>query len=171
MAGVGWRGGGRVWVWADMAPSGPKPVVVETFFGYDEEASLESDGSSLSYQTDRTDRTPCTPDDDLEEVTSCSSFWAGVDRAGQGHHSARGQGQCHGWGGHPGLRLWGAALSWIKARWGILPPSPPRRTHLCIRQHLSPRVGGLCVAMGPGRLVGPRWLRAREWRRPTPDRP
>ncbi|KAK2493370.1 hypothetical protein MC885_000059 [Smutsia gigantea] len=45
----------------------PKPVAVETFFGYDEEASLESDGSSLSYQTDRTDRTPCTPDDDLEE--------------------------------------------------------------------------------------------------------
>ncbi|KAM8782022.1 janus kinase and microtubule-interacting protein 3 [Rhynchonycteris naso] len=45
----------------------PKPVVVETFFGYDEEASLESDGSSVSYQTDRTDRTPCTPDDDLEE--------------------------------------------------------------------------------------------------------
>ncbi|XP_058910944.1 janus kinase and microtubule-interacting protein 3 isoform X28 [Kogia breviceps] len=45
----------------------PKPVVVETFFGYDEEASLESDGSSISYQTDRTDQTPCTPDDDLEE--------------------------------------------------------------------------------------------------------
>ncbi|XP_008586595.1 PREDICTED: janus kinase and microtubule-interacting protein 3 [Galeopterus variegatus] len=44
-----------------------KPVVVETFFGYDEEASLESDGSSISYQTDRTDQTPCTPDDDLEE--------------------------------------------------------------------------------------------------------
>ncbi|KAJ7324094.1 hypothetical protein JRQ81_017114 [Phrynocephalus forsythii] len=44
----------------------PKPVV-ETFFGYDEEASLESDGSSVSYQTDRTDQTPCTPDDDLEE--------------------------------------------------------------------------------------------------------
>ncbi|XP_072196598.1 janus kinase and microtubule-interacting protein 3 isoform X2 [Excalfactoria chinensis] len=44
----------------------PKPVV-ETFFGYDEEASLESDGSSISYQTDRTDQTPCTPDDDLEE--------------------------------------------------------------------------------------------------------
>ncbi|XP_076982543.1 janus kinase and microtubule-interacting protein 3 [Tamandua tetradactyla] len=43
------------------------PVVVETFFGYDEEASLESDGSSVSYQTDRTDQTPCTPDDDLEE--------------------------------------------------------------------------------------------------------
>ncbi|XP_059254839.1 janus kinase and microtubule-interacting protein 3 isoform X7 [Mustela nigripes] len=46
----------------------PKPVVVETFFGYDEEASLESDGSSISYQTDRTDQTPCTPDDDLEET-------------------------------------------------------------------------------------------------------
>uniref|UniRef100_A0A8C9DV69 Janus kinase and microtubule interacting protein 3 n=1 Tax=Prolemur simus TaxID=1328070 RepID=A0A8C9DV69_PROSS len=46
-----------------------KPVIVETFFGYDEEASLESDGSSVSYQTDRTDQTPCTPDDDLEEVT------------------------------------------------------------------------------------------------------
>lgn len=43
-------------------------MVVETFFGYDEEASLESDGSSISYQTDRTDQTPCTPDDDLEEV-------------------------------------------------------------------------------------------------------
>ncbi|KAM9618618.1 janus kinase and microtubule-interacting protein 3 isoform 4-T4 [Trichechus inunguis] len=48
----------------------PKPVVVETFFGYDEEASLESDGSSISYQTDRTDQTPCTPDDDLEEVVA-----------------------------------------------------------------------------------------------------
>ncbi|KAI6066610.1 Janus kinase and microtubule-interacting protein 3 [Aix galericulata] len=46
--------------------SGQKPVV-ETFFGYDEEASLESDGSSISYQTDRTDQTPCTPEDDLEE--------------------------------------------------------------------------------------------------------
>ncbi|XP_045710561.1 janus kinase and microtubule-interacting protein 3 isoform X6 [Phyllostomus hastatus] len=45
----------------------PKPVVVETFFGYDEEASLESDGSSVSCQTDRTDQTPCTPEDDLEE--------------------------------------------------------------------------------------------------------
>uniref|UniRef100_A0A6I8N1Z2 Janus kinase and microtubule interacting protein 3 n=1 Tax=Ornithorhynchus anatinus TaxID=9258 RepID=A0A6I8N1Z2_ORNAN len=44
----------------------PKPVV-ETFFGYDDEASLESDGSSISYQTDRTDQTPCTPEEDLEE--------------------------------------------------------------------------------------------------------
>ncbi|XP_048026103.1 janus kinase and microtubule-interacting protein 3 isoform X10 [Megalobrama amblycephala] len=38
--------------------------VVETFFGYDEEGSIDSDGSSISYHTDRT---PCTPDDDLEE--------------------------------------------------------------------------------------------------------
>ncbi|KAM9379925.1 janus kinase and microtubule-interacting protein 3 isoform 11-T11 [Phaethornis superciliosus] len=45
----------------------PKKPVVETFFGYDDEASLESDGSSVSYQTDRTDQTPCTPEDDLEE--------------------------------------------------------------------------------------------------------
>ncbi|NXA03261.1 JKIP3 protein, partial [Sapayoa aenigma] len=45
----------------------PKKPVVETFYGYDEEASLESDGSSISYQTDRTDQTPCTPEDDLEE--------------------------------------------------------------------------------------------------------
>ncbi|XP_067858509.1 janus kinase and microtubule-interacting protein 3 isoform X4 [Heptranchias perlo] len=46
--------------------SSKKPVV-ETFFGYDEEASLDSDGSSISYQTDKTDRTPCTPEDDLDE--------------------------------------------------------------------------------------------------------
>lgn len=58
-----------VWVWTNTVPFGQKPVVVETFFGYDEEASLESDGSSISHQTDRTDRTPCSPDDDLEEVT------------------------------------------------------------------------------------------------------
>ncbi|KAM9463239.1 janus kinase and microtubule-interacting protein 3 isoform 7-T7 [Clarias gariepinus] len=38
-----------------------KPVI-ETFFGYDEEGSQDSDGSSLSYHTDRT---PCTPDEDL----------------------------------------------------------------------------------------------------------
>ncbi|XP_026107792.1 janus kinase and microtubule-interacting protein 3-like isoform X7 [Carassius auratus] len=38
--------------------------VVETFFGYDEEGSIDSDGSSISYLTDRT---PCTPEDDLEE--------------------------------------------------------------------------------------------------------
>uniref|UniRef100_A0AAR2KK84 Janus kinase and microtubule-interacting protein C-terminal domain-containing protein n=1 Tax=Pygocentrus nattereri TaxID=42514 RepID=A0AAR2KK84_PYGNA len=38
--------------------------LVETFYGYDEEGSIDSDGSSISYHTDRT---PCTPDDDLEE--------------------------------------------------------------------------------------------------------
>ncbi|KAL2078544.1 hypothetical protein ACEWY4_026229 [Coilia grayii] len=42
----------------------PCKPVIETFFGYDEEASLDSDGSSISHHTDRT---PCTPDDDLEE--------------------------------------------------------------------------------------------------------
>ncbi|PKU35471.1 hypothetical protein llap_14226 [Limosa lapponica baueri] len=50
-----------------LTPSLCQKPVVETFFGYDEEASLESDGSSISYQTDRTDQTPCTPEDDLEE--------------------------------------------------------------------------------------------------------
>ncbi|XP_055792993.1 janus kinase and microtubule-interacting protein 3 isoform X14 [Salvelinus fontinalis] len=42
----------------------PCKPVVETFFGYDEEASMDSDGSSISFHTDRT---PCTPDDDQEE--------------------------------------------------------------------------------------------------------
>ncbi|XP_028825510.1 janus kinase and microtubule-interacting protein 3 isoform X2 [Denticeps clupeoides] len=42
----------------------PCKPVIETFYGYDEEASLDSDGSSISYHTDRT---PCTPDDDLED--------------------------------------------------------------------------------------------------------
>lgn len=42
--------------------------MVETFFGYDEEGSIDSDGSSISYHTDRT---PCTPEDDLEEVRVC----------------------------------------------------------------------------------------------------
>ncbi|XP_060795040.1 janus kinase and microtubule-interacting protein 3 isoform X9 [Neoarius graeffei] len=40
----------------------PSHPVIETFFGYDEEASIDSDGSSMSYHTDRT---PCTPDDDM----------------------------------------------------------------------------------------------------------
>lgn len=60
------------WACTNTLHLGQKPVVVETFFGYDEEASLESDGSSISYQTDRTDQTPCTPEDDLEEVISVS---------------------------------------------------------------------------------------------------
>lgn len=70
---IEWTWGGEgtwVRVWINPVPLGQKPVVVETFFGYDEEASLESDGSSVSYQTDRTDQTPCTPDDDLDEVVS-----------------------------------------------------------------------------------------------------
>lgn len=66
--GPGAAGRALAWGCANALPFGQKPVVVETFFGYDEEASLESDGSSISYQTDRTDQTPCTPDDDLEEV-------------------------------------------------------------------------------------------------------
>ncbi|XP_067101443.1 janus kinase and microtubule-interacting protein 3 isoform X2 [Osmerus mordax] len=38
-----------------------KQPVIETFFGYDEEASVDSDGSSVSVHT------PCTPDDEPEE--------------------------------------------------------------------------------------------------------
>uniref|UniRef100_A0A8C5U2R8 Janus kinase and microtubule interacting protein 3 n=1 Tax=Malurus cyaneus samueli TaxID=2593467 RepID=A0A8C5U2R8_9PASS len=56
-----------VMVRVTLMPSSSLCPVVETFYGYDEEASLESDGSSISYQTDRTDQTPCTPEDDLEE--------------------------------------------------------------------------------------------------------
>lgn len=42
--------------------------VVETYFGFDEE-SIDSETSSLtSYNTDLTDRTPATPEEDLEEV-------------------------------------------------------------------------------------------------------
>uniref|UniRef100_A0A3Q3M157 Janus kinase and microtubule interacting protein 3 n=1 Tax=Labrus bergylta TaxID=56723 RepID=A0A3Q3M157_9LABR len=37
-------------------------IVIETFYGYDEEASMDSDGSSLSFHTDR------TPDTEPEEV-------------------------------------------------------------------------------------------------------
>lgn len=84
---------GRVWVWPNTVLFGQQPVVVETFFGYDEEASLESDGSSISYQTDRTDQTPCTPEDDLEEVPSAAvsgRAWAGGawGQVNPGWHSA-----------------------------------------------------------------------------------
>lgn len=42
---------------------------METYFGFDEE-SIDSETSSLtSYNTDLTDRTPATPEEDLEEVT------------------------------------------------------------------------------------------------------
>ncbi|XP_042349017.1 janus kinase and microtubule-interacting protein 1 [Plectropomus leopardus] len=44
-----------------------KRHVVETYFGFDEE-SVDSETSSLtSYNTDLTDRTPATPEEDLEE--------------------------------------------------------------------------------------------------------
>uniref|UniRef100_A0A8C6KIM3 Janus kinase and microtubule interacting protein 1 n=1 Tax=Nothobranchius furzeri TaxID=105023 RepID=A0A8C6KIM3_NOTFU len=44
--------------------------VVETYFGFDEE-SIDSETSSLtSYNTDLTDRTPATPEEDLEETIS-----------------------------------------------------------------------------------------------------
>uniref|UniRef100_A0AAQ4NSA6 Janus kinase and microtubule interacting protein 1 n=1 Tax=Gasterosteus aculeatus aculeatus TaxID=481459 RepID=A0AAQ4NSA6_GASAC len=44
--------------------------VVETYFGFDEE-SIDSETSSLtSYNTDLTDRTPATPEEDLEETFS-----------------------------------------------------------------------------------------------------
>uniref|UniRef100_A0A8C6KJ59 Janus kinase and microtubule interacting protein 1 n=1 Tax=Nothobranchius furzeri TaxID=105023 RepID=A0A8C6KJ59_NOTFU len=47
-----------------------KQHVVETYFGFDEE-SIDSETSSLtSYNTDLTDRTPATPEEDLEETIS-----------------------------------------------------------------------------------------------------
>lgn len=48
--------------------------VVETYFGFDEE-SIDSETSSLtSYNTDLTDRTPATPEEDLEEVRKSFSY-------------------------------------------------------------------------------------------------
>uniref|UniRef100_A0AAR2J4V0 Janus kinase and microtubule-interacting protein C-terminal domain-containing protein n=1 Tax=Pygocentrus nattereri TaxID=42514 RepID=A0AAR2J4V0_PYGNA len=48
----------------------PKRHVVETYFGFDEE-SIDSETSSLtSYNTDRTDHTPATPEEELEDVFS-----------------------------------------------------------------------------------------------------
>lgn len=45
---------------------------METYFGFDEE-SVDSETSSLtSYNTDLTDRTPATPEEDLEEVGKSS---------------------------------------------------------------------------------------------------
>uniref|UniRef100_A0A674PCL7 Janus kinase and microtubule interacting protein 1 n=1 Tax=Takifugu rubripes TaxID=31033 RepID=A0A674PCL7_TAKRU len=47
-----------------------KMHVVETYFGFDEE-SIDSETSSLtSFNTDLTDRTPATPEEDLEENVS-----------------------------------------------------------------------------------------------------
>ncbi|KAL0974063.1 hypothetical protein UPYG_G00214890 [Umbra pygmaea] len=50
----------------------PKRHVVETYFGFDEESlDLDSETSSLtSYNTDLTDRTPATPEEDLEDGVS-----------------------------------------------------------------------------------------------------
>ncbi|XP_068570920.1 janus kinase and microtubule-interacting protein 1 isoform X4 [Cebidichthys violaceus] len=49
-------------------PKLSKRHVVETYFGFDEE-SIDSETSSLtSYNTDLTDRTPATPEEDLEEI-------------------------------------------------------------------------------------------------------
>ncbi|CAJ1058661.1 janus kinase and microtubule-interacting protein 1 [Xyrichtys novacula] len=47
-----------------------KRHVVETYFGFDEE-SVDSETSSLtSYNTDLTDRTPATPEEDLEDTVT-----------------------------------------------------------------------------------------------------
>ena len=46
-------------------------IVVDTFFGYDEE-SMDSETSSVA--SFRMDRTPATPDEDLEEVRTCFLF-------------------------------------------------------------------------------------------------
>lgn len=43
--------------------------VIETFYGYDEEASIDSDGSSLSFHTDR------TPDTEPDEVLRLKTFY------------------------------------------------------------------------------------------------
>ncbi|XP_029400874.1 janus kinase and microtubule-interacting protein 1 [Mus pahari] len=48
----------------------PKKHVVETFFGFDEESVDSETLSETSYNTDRTDRTPATPEEDLDETTS-----------------------------------------------------------------------------------------------------
>lgn len=44
--------------------------VIETFYGYDEEASVDSDGSTLSFHTDR------TPDTEPEEVINPQQCWS-----------------------------------------------------------------------------------------------
>ncbi|EHB03663.1 Janus kinase and microtubule-interacting protein 1 [Heterocephalus glaber] len=48
----------------------PKKHVVETFFGFDEESVDSETLSEMSYNTDRTDRTPATPEEDLDESTA-----------------------------------------------------------------------------------------------------
>ncbi|KAM6221506.1 janus kinase and microtubule-interacting protein 1 isoform 2-T2 [Rhynchocyon petersi] len=48
----------------------PKKHVVETFFGFDEESVDSETLSETSYNTDRTDRTPATPEEDMDEATT-----------------------------------------------------------------------------------------------------
>jgi len=46
--------------------------VVETYFGFDEESADSETSSLTSFNTDVTDRTPATPEEDLEEVRGSS---------------------------------------------------------------------------------------------------
>lgn len=43
--------------------------VVETFFGFDEESVDSETLSETSCNTDRTDRAPATPEEDLDDVS------------------------------------------------------------------------------------------------------
>lgn len=52
-----------------VCPSLQRHIVVDTFFGYDEE-SMDSETSSVA--SFRMDRTPATPDEDLDEVRTCT---------------------------------------------------------------------------------------------------
>ena len=47
-------------------------IVVDTFFGYDEE-SMDSETSSVA--SFRMERTPATPDDDMHQVARLSCPW------------------------------------------------------------------------------------------------
>ncbi|XP_004416917.1 PREDICTED: janus kinase and microtubule-interacting protein 1 isoform X2 [Odobenus rosmarus divergens] len=48
----------------------PKKHVVETFFGFDEESVDSETLSETSCNTDRTDRAPATPEEDLDDTTT-----------------------------------------------------------------------------------------------------
>ncbi|KAJ8780314.1 hypothetical protein J1605_011578 [Eschrichtius robustus] len=48
----------------------PQKHVVETFFGFDEESVDSETLSETSCNTDRTDRAPATPDEDLDDTTT-----------------------------------------------------------------------------------------------------
>ncbi|XP_016016725.2 janus kinase and microtubule-interacting protein 1 isoform X2 [Rousettus aegyptiacus] len=51
-------------------PKPPKKHVVETFFGFDEESVDSETLSETSCNTDRTDRAPATPEEDLDDTTT-----------------------------------------------------------------------------------------------------